>query len=82
MHRKADPVTRALEVAGLADGYRMTLSADADVLTKITATINAERHCCPFLQFDLRVPAGGSDVVLNLTGPDGTRVFLDALLAA
>lgn len=73
---------QAADVTALADGYQVTFAADSDVLNTIVTTINAERKCCPFLQFDLRVPAGGGDFVLTMTGPDGTRTFLDALFKA
>jgi len=74
--------SRATEITRLAEGYRITFAADAVVLSAITAAIDAERLCCPFLTFDLHVPAGGAAIVLTLTGPDGTRAFLDALLTA
>jgi hypothetical protein len=39
------------------------------------ALIQVERLCCPFLRFDLTVPAAGP-VHLALTGPPGTRELL------
>jgi len=65
-----------------SDGYQVTFAADGDLLNTIVATIDAERKCCPFLQFDLLLPAGEGDAVLTITGPDGTRTFLDMLFNA
>ena len=39
-----------------------------------------ERKCCPFLQFTIDVAPAGGPVWLRLTGPEGTREFLDAEL--
>jgi hypothetical protein len=41
--------------------------------------IDAERQCCTFRRFDLSVPPGGGHMSLKVTGPSGTREFLDAL---
>jgi hypothetical protein len=41
--------------------------------------IQAERKCCQFLQFHLTVSAAGGPIALELTGPAGTREFLDAM---
>ena len=42
--------------------------------------VSAERHCCEFLRFQITVEPPGRPVVLDLTGPPGTREFLTALL--
>ena len=39
-----------------------------------------ERKCCPFLRFTIEVAPGDGAVWLRLTGPEGTRAFLDAEL--
>ena len=72
-------VSRATDIAALEEGYRLTFPSELDIVSTIAATIDAERHCCAFLRFELEVPPGGGDVVLTLTGPAGTRHFLDAL---
>ena len=64
------------------DGYRLQFAAgDRDVVGAIAACIDAERHCCPFLSFSLSIPAEAAPIQLEVTGPPGTRAFLDALLA-
>ena len=42
--------------------------------------VDLERRCCAFLRFELTVEPGGGPVWLELTGPPGTREFLQAEL--
>jgi hypothetical protein len=73
---------RATLITPHDNGYRLQFAAgDRDVVTGIAACIDAERHCCPFLSFSLSVPAEAAPIELDVTGPSGTRAFLDALLA-
>jgi hypothetical protein len=51
-------------------------------LPDIASMIDAERQCCQFLQFDLRLEPDEGPVWLTITGPEGTREFLNALLSA
>ena len=37
-----------------------------------------ERRCCPFLTFTLELAPDGGPLWLRLTGPAGTRAFLEA----
>jgi len=51
------------------------------VLGAITAMINAERKCCRFLRFQVIVEPSDGPIVLELTGPEGTQEFLEAMLS-
>jgi hypothetical protein len=42
--------------------------------------MEAERHCCRFLRFTLTVEPDEGQFILELTGPQGTREFVAALL--
>jgi hypothetical protein len=53
----------------------------ACTLTAIAQTIDAERQCCRFLTFTVTVEPDGGPISLAVTGPPGTREFLDALIA-
>lgn len=64
----------------LANGLRLRFDAGADTLALIGRVIDAERRCCRFLQFQLTVTPDEGPFVLDLTGPEGTREFLDALI--
>jgi hypothetical protein len=73
---------RVTERHELANGLRMCFAADSETLDRVVRAIDAERQCCRFLQFTLSVAADGGPITLDLTGPDGTREFLAAILEA
>jgi hypothetical protein len=64
------------------DGYRLTFAAASDTLQQIARVIDAERHCCRWLRFDLHVPPAGGAIVLTLSGPAGATEVLAALFDA
>lgn len=53
---------------------------DAQHLTAIALFVEYERRCCPFLRFVIDQRPEGGAVWLRLTGPKGTREFLQAAL--
>ena len=63
----------------LATGYRLEFPATSDVLTQVTAMIDAERQCCRFLRFALTIEPNLGLISLEITGPDGTQEFLEGL---
>jgi hypothetical protein len=46
----------------------------------IARVVEAERHCCRFLRFIITVEPDQGQFALDLTGPQGTREFVAALL--
>jgi hypothetical protein len=72
--------TRALGHEGVDNGYRLTFAPATDTLRAIAETIDRERQCCQFLRFQLTIEPAGGAIVLDLTGPEGTREFLDDLV--
>lgn len=61
-----------------AEGYAFRFDADAfDDAARFVAN---ERRCCPFLTFALDLAPAGGPLWLRLTGPVGTRAFLEAEL--
>jgi|SRR5688572_12429992 len=70
---------RAVAINPSGEGYLLRFNSDAVTLHAIAEMIAAESRCCPFLQFDLSVPPAQGDVTLTVSGPAGTRAFLDAL---
>ena len=66
----------------LPEGYSFRFPPSDETLTLIARVVNAERRCCPFLQFTVTVLPGDGPMHLDLTGPPGTREFLSALLDA
>jgi hypothetical protein len=73
-------VKHALERQDLPEGYRFRFGPDGETLQRITGAVIAERQCCRFLTFSLTAEADGGPLWLDVTGPDGTRAFLDELL--
>jgi hypothetical protein len=63
-------------VAARPDGYVLELATTDEAIGAAMLLIQVERHCCPFLRFDLSVEPGEGPVRLALTGPTGTREFL------
>ena len=61
------------------DGYRLDFDASSEMLRAIVEMIDAERQCCRFLRFRLTVEPDGDAMLLEVTGPRGTREFLGDL---
>jgi hypothetical protein len=36
----------------------------------------AERSCCPFFRFELVFEPGGGEILLRVSGPEGTKQFI------
>ncbi len=68
------------EERALPRGYRVRFDATAEVVGELTALIDAERRWCPFLRFQITVEPENGPVWLELTGPEGTREFLETEL--
>ncbi|HJR58207.1 MAG TPA: hypothetical protein VJ813_02365 [Vicinamibacterales bacterium] len=76
----ADLVRQADDHDELPNGHRFRFAASAATLALIARTIDAERLCCRFLRFRLTVEPDEGPILLELTGPEGTRDFLTALI--
>ena len=64
---------------GDAEGYSHRF--DAGALLDLARWVEHERRCCPFLTFALEITPDGGPIWVRLTGPAGTRAFLDAEMA-
>jgi hypothetical protein len=64
----------------LPDGLRLRFAPSRETLSTITEAVEAERHCCRFLRFIITVEPDGGQITLDLTGSQGTREFVAALL--
>lgn len=73
-------VRRADAYETLSEGLRIRLTPAKDTLAAIAEIVEAERQCCRFLRFAITVEPDGGPIVLELTGPPGTREFVAALL--
>lgn len=63
-------------VEALSNGCRWRFAYAPDLLTRLASVIEAERHCCRFLTFDIHAEPDQGDVQLDVTGPEGTTGFL------
>lgn len=59
----------------LPNGYEFRF--DPDAFADLMRFMSNERRCCPFLAFDLRVFPNEGPIWLRMSGPPGTRAFLD-----
>ena len=71
---------RAASREATSEGLRLHFAAAAGTLPAIVEVVDAERHCCRFLRFAINAEPDEGPVSLELTGPPGTRDFLEALL--
>ena len=73
-------LARAHAVEAIAEGYRVGFAASSETLQANAAMIDAERQCCRFLRFQLTIQPDEGPIVLDVTGPPGTREFLAAII--
>jgi hypothetical protein len=71
----------AVERTTLPNGVRLRFRATAERMRQIDAVVRRERECCPFLEFRVGLPLGGSALTLDVSGPEGTTSLLADLLA-
>ena len=73
---------RADDRREIDEGYRLQFTGSSNTLELIARTVAAERHCCRFLRFQISVEPGEGAMILDVTGPPGSREFLAALFDA
>ncbi|HEV7395570.1 MAG TPA: hypothetical protein VGN86_03580 [Pyrinomonadaceae bacterium] len=71
--------TAVLEGKEMENGYAYRFPSDEKWIAELANLISLERRCCPFLNFDLKLEPGFGPIWLELTGPPGTREFLNSL---
>ena len=74
-------LARALERHAVSNGYRWRFAPADDLLSALTPVLETERRCCRFLRFVMVAEPDGGPISLEVTGPPGTREFLDQLVA-
>jgi hypothetical protein len=57
-------------------GFRFVLPEDPALLSRLGEFLGLERLCCPFLTFDVSIPAGREPVALHVHGEQGAKSFL------
>lgn len=71
---------QSVETRKIAEGHRFAFAPEPETLHLIANMIEAERHCCRFLRFAVTVEPDSRPIRLDVTGPEGTQAFVDALL--
>lgn len=69
------------DVRELPDGYAFGFPDDAQFMVTLTEFMGLERLCCPFLHFNLELPAGEGPLWLHLKGGPRVKEFLDVEFA-
>ena len=64
------------EVQETERGFRFIIPEDPRLLGRLGEFLGLERLCCPFLTFDLSIPAGRGSVTLHVHGDPGAKSFL------
>lgn len=78
---RASVLAEAESVERLSEGYRWRFRDARDLLGRLGTVIDAERHCCRFLQFAIAADADLGTVTVDITGPPGTAEFLESWIA-
>lgn len=76
----SDLLRRAEGLEEVPGGLRLRFAPSSETLSTVARAVDAERHCCRFLRFGITVEPDGGPIVLELSGPPGTREFIAALL--
>ncbi|MGI8918186.1 MAG: hypothetical protein ACR2H6_06250 [Pyrinomonadaceae bacterium] len=69
-------VTDVKEIEG---GYKYAFKSTPERIAQLANLVQLEHECCPFIRFCLTIEPGDGPLLLELTGPDGTKDFLKAL---
>ena len=72
-------LARAAEVTDLDNGLRLSFTNRPGLVAELAAMMEQERSCCRFLRFQLTAEPAGGAIVLEVTGPPGTREVLRSL---
>jgi hypothetical protein len=78
VERELVPAIR--EVIEAEHGYVLWFDRAAGRLATVASFVELESRCCAFLDFAIRVDAGGERIALEITGPEGTKEMLRPLL--
>ena len=57
-------------------GFRFVVPQDPALVGRLGELLALERLCCPFLSFDLAVPAGRGAMTLHIQGDAAARTFI------
>jgi hypothetical protein len=67
------------ELRELESGYAYCFPSDENRLAELVTLVSFERRCCPFLRFAITMEPGDGPIWLEMTGPEGTKDFLNSI---
>ena len=70
----------AVNITETENGFEFLFANKSENILRLAEFISNERLCCPFLEFTLRISPNGKPISLLLTGPEGTKEFLQVEL--
>jgi hypothetical protein len=76
-----DLTPQVLEVREMLAGYAFRFDTTSEILMQIAELVTLEARCCPFLRFDVEITEEGGPIWFELSGRDGVKEFLDAIMA-
>jgi hypothetical protein len=62
----------------LGNGYQYSFKGADKIIDDITGFIKSERACCDFFTFNLLIEDVNRNVLLTITGPEGTKEFINS----
>lgn len=68
-----------IEVQEVENGYTFSFPSDEKWVTELANLVKLERQCCLFLRFNIIVEPGDGPIRLEMTGPPGTKEFLQSI---
>jgi hypothetical protein len=66
-----------VEKTELPDGYSFKFNGTDSIIDELTEFIKAERHCCGFFIFTIKVSDNKGFIRFAITGPPGTKDFIE-----
>ncbi|MEO6721393.1 MAG: hypothetical protein ABIN67_13575 [Ferruginibacter sp.] len=66
-----------LERRELDNGYQYSFNGSDEMIDNITSFIKAERACCSFFTFNLLIEDDSTNILLEITGPDSAKKFIN-----
>jgi hypothetical protein len=65
------------EVLNLKEGYEIRFGGKTDAFPTAAKWLAMEQRCCPFFELSLAVTSNDGPVVVKISGPTGTKAFID-----
>ena len=66
-----------LQIKELDNGYQYSFKGSDNMIDTIVNFIKSERNCCDFFTFNLLIEDFDSNILLTITGPEGTKGFIN-----